>query len=255
MIHNRRAFASTNPLRAPNTHMHTNHHSHYPGAELDAMSEARNYNRWILDHFVPYLGQRVAEVGAGIGTISELLLAQGVTQLVSYEPSKNMFPMLAEKLRHDDRARAVNDVLRPNDAADRFDSVIYVNVLEHIEDDRAELATAHAALKPNGHVMIFVPALSWLYSDFDRQIGHFRRYTKNGLKDLAKDVGFTTVKAHYFDLLGILPWYVMFVLLRKVPVRGNVMLYDKLVVPPLKRIEGMVKPPIGKSVLFVGTKL
>jgi SAM-dependent methyltransferase len=242
------------PIRFPVNSMSTDYHSHYPGTELDAMSEAQNYNRWIIDSFAPYLGDSVAEVGAGIGTISELLLATGVKRLVSFEPSKNMFPLLADKLRQQDRAIVINDVLRPNFESNGFDSVVYINVLEHIEADRTELANAFAALKPNGHVLVFVPALAWLYSDFDRQLGHFRRYTKNGLSNLARDVGFAVVKARYVDLVGIIPWYVMFVLLRKSPVRGSISLYDKLVVPPLRVLESVITPPIGKSVMLVAKK-
>jgi len=218
------------------------------------MSKARNYNRWIIDRFAPYLGEHVAEVGAGIGTISELLLQRGVTRLVSFEPSQNMYPLLAEKLGQDARVEVVNDVFRPGEATGNFDSVIYINVLEHIEEDRTELANAYEALKPGGHVMVFVPALEWLYSEFDRRIGHFRRYTRGGLSERAQEAGFSVVTAQYFDLIGIIPWYVMFVLLRRSDVGSGISAYDKLVVPPMRLLENMVTAPIGKSVMLIGRK-
>ena len=100
---------------------------------------------------------------------------------------------------------------------------------------------------------MFVPALAWLCSDFDKQIGHLRRYTKKALSRLVRDVGFTLIKAQYFDLAGIIPWYINFVLLRN-SIGSGVSLYDKLVVPTMRLIERMIPPPIGKNVLLIGKK-
>jgi SAM-dependent methyltransferase len=137
---------------------------------------------------------------------------------------------------------------------DGFDSVVYVNVLEHIEDDRAELALAHRALRPGGHLLVYVPALSFLYSDLDRSVGHFRRYQKKQLVGLARQSGFTVVSARYFDMLGILPWFVVYVLLKKTIRPGDVSLYDRLVVPVMRSLEGIIAPPIGKNLLLIGRK-
>jgi SAM-dependent methyltransferase len=227
---------------------------HYPGKDLEAMSFAVNYHNWIIDEFEPYLGQTIAEVGAGAGSVSKLLLRKRITRLFAFEPSHNMYPLLAKELHGDARATAVNDFFRPSYRQEGFDSVVYINVLEHVQDDRAELTNALEALKPQGRVLVFVPALAWLYSDFDKQIGHFRRYSKNELSDLVTSVGFTLVDAHYFDLIGIIPWYINFVLLRNSMSSGGVSLYDKLIVPVMKRLERAVPPPLGKNVLLIGKK-
>lgn len=226
----------------------------YPGKELEAMSFAVNYHRWILDEFSPWLGESVAEVGAGTGSVSGLILERPIRKLTAFEPSQNMYPLLHEALEGETRASSVNDFFSPKHAQAGFDSIAYINVLEHIEDDRAELAGAFEALKPGGHLLVFVPALSWLYSDFDRQIGHFRRYRKKSLVALAGSVGFDIVKARYFDLAGVIPWYINFVLLRNSIGSGSVSLYDKLVVPAMRRVERVVTPPIGKNVLLVARK-
>ena len=226
----------------------------YPGKELEAMSFAANYHRWIIDELAPFLGETVAEVGAGVGSVSRLLLGKPIRRLFAFEPSRNMYPMLAEALRHDERATAINDYFGPRHAQAGFDSIAYINVLEHIEDDRAELANALEALRPNGHLLVFVPALAWLYSDFDRQVGHFRRYTKRALGDLVTGAGFTLVKARYFDLAGVIPWYVNFVLLRRSMGSGSVSLYDRLAVPLMRPLESAVAPPIGKNVLLIARK-
>lgn len=228
--------------------------STYPGKELEALSVAVNYHRWIVDEIEPYLGSSVAEVGAGVGSVSQLLLERGVSRLAAFEPSSNMYPLLARSLASESRVRTINDFFAPRYEPDGFDSVLYINVLEHIEDDRAELGRALDALKPGGRLVIFVPALAWLYSEFDRQIGHYRRYTKAGLAHLVTDVGFTIMRARYFDVAGIIPWYIHFVLLRNSIGSRSVSLYDRLVVPIMKVAEAVVPPPVGKNVLLVARK-
>jgi SAM-dependent methyltransferase len=226
----------------------------YPGRELEAMAFAVNYHRWIVDEIAPFLGRRVAEVGAGIGSVSALLLDQPIERLDAYEPSANMFAQLAARLAQEPRARAVNAFFGSGAAADAFDSVAYINVLEHIVDDRGELARAFERLRPGGHLLVFVPALGWLYSDFDRRIGHARRYSRRGLGDLARSAGFEVLRSKYFDLAGVVPWLVNFVLLRRGLGAGSVALYDRLVVPAMRRVEGLVAPPLGKNLLMVARR-
>jgi SAM-dependent methyltransferase len=227
---------------------------HYPGKELEAMSSAVNYHRWIVDEFAPYLGGDVAEVGAGIGTMSQLILARPVRSLHAFEPSTNMFPRLAAGLSGEARAVPVNDFFGPRHAGKGFDAILYINVLEHVDDDRAELRYAFDALKPGGRLLVFVPALQWLYSDFDRQVGHLRRYRRGALARQAQQAGFAVEKARYFDVAGVVPWYIHFVLLRRSMGGGSVSLYDKVAVPATRILESIVPPPIGKNVLMVAVK-
>ena len=226
----------------------------YFGKDLEAMSFAKNYHKWILAEFIPYLGSSVAEVGAGAGSFSTLVLETNISCLVAFEPSQNMFPLLQKSLKKDKRAKAINDFFGREKAGKCFDSILYNNVLEHIEDDASELARARDALNPEGHLLIFVPALPWLYSEVDRQVAHFRRYTKKNLVELTRRSGFSVVKARYFDVAGIIPWYVNFVLLKNSISSGSVSLYDRLVVPAMRVMEGLVPPPIGKNVLLIARK-
>lgn len=226
----------------------------YFGKDLEAMSFAKNYHKWILAEFSPYLGSSVAEVGAGVGSFSTLVLETSINSLVAFEPSQNMYPLLQEALSKDKRARAINDFFGRANAGQRFDSILYVNVLEHIEDDVSELAKACDALAPKGHLLIFVPALPWLYSEFDRQVGHFRRYMKKDLVKLARRSGLSVVKARYFDAAGIIPWYINFVLLKNSMSSGSVSLYDRLVVPAMRVMERLVPIPVGKNLLLVAKK-
>jgi len=226
----------------------------YPGKELEAMSRAVNYHQWIVDEFEPYLGESIAEVGAGMGSVSKMLLAKGLKRLYAFEPSQNMYPYLERELKDEERALAINDFFGPRYADIGLDAVVYINVLEHIEDDRAELMNALTALRPNGHALLFVPAQAWLYSKLDKQLGHYRRYTAKGLSALVQEVGLSIVKVRYFDFVGMIPWYINYVLLQNTLGKNSVSLYDRLAVPTMRRVERLVRPPIGKNVLLIGKK-
>ena len=227
---------------------------HYPGKELEAMASAAHYRRWIVDEFDPYLGKRIAEVGAGIGSITRILLERPVDHLVAFEPSANMFPQLARAVDGHANARAVNELFGGEQAGQDYDSVVYINVLEHVEHEREELLAAYHALRPGGHLLVFVPALAWLYSDFDREVGHFRRYSRDGLQRVVARAGFDLVRSRYFDVAGVLPWYVHFTLLGRGMGKGSVSLYDRWVVPPMRTLESWVSPPLGKNLLLVARR-
>ncbi len=226
----------------------------YFGKDLEAMSFAKNYHDWILSEFAPYLGKRVAEIGAGTGSFSQLLLQSGIEHLEAFEPSQNMYPLLQSKLAEEDRANTSQVFFQGSEYINSFDALCYVNVLEHIEDDMKELSQARQALTDNGHLLIFVPALQWLYSKFDEKVGHFRRYDKTSLAHLVGRAGYSLVSAKYFDMAGILPWYINFVLLKNTLGGGSVSLYDRAVVPLMRVIEGLQTAPIGKNILLIAKK-
>lgn len=226
----------------------------YPGKELEVMSFAVNYHRWIVDEFVPYLGSNAVEVGAGVGDLSKLLLKSSITKLYAFEPSSNLFDLLEKNLEGQSRVTVINGFLSGHQLVDEIDSVLYINVLEHIENERKELHTAWDIVRPGGYLLLFVPALSWLFSDADLSVGHFRRYHKKALVKLVEETGFRVEKAYYFDVAGIIPWYVNFVLLKNSFKAGSVTLYDKLLIPPMRRFEKMIRPPIGKNILLAARK-
>lgn len=230
-----------------------NKHQSYFGRDLEAMASATNYHQWIVDEFSPYLGRRVAEVGAGTGNFSDFLLRAGVEELRAFEPSVNMYPVLQDKFALDDRAETINAFFEScaTDYEGAFDAVAYVNVLEHIEHDRTALKHAHATLKPGGHLLIFVPALPFLYSELDRKVGHFRRYKRDELVDVVTAAGFRIDWVKYFDILGIIPWYIAFTRLKLTTSSANVSIYDKLAVPLMRRLESLVTPPVGKNLILV----
>jgi len=228
----------------------------YEIKDLEVMSEARNYHNWVLAELNPFLGQSVAEVGAGSGNFSSFLLqSPTLTKLTSVEPDQAACAMYKQNIT-DPRAEIVNgffsDVYTkyPNN----FDAIVFVNVLEHVEDDKGELENVYKSLKGGGRVCIFVPALPFLFSDHDKEIGHFRRYTKSTLKKVLEERGFVVEKIKYMDIVGIVTWYLVFKVLKMNPGRGNISFYDKFITPVLRVLEGLIPPPIGKSLLAIGKK-
>ena len=148
----------------------------------------------------------------------------------------------------------MQNVFSSRTAKQAFHTVIYVNVLEHIEHDQAELNFAYNALKPSGHCIVYGPACPVLMSEFDRQMGHFRRYTRHGLKSLFESAGFQVVKLRYMDMPGILLWFLYFRLLKRTMATDHVALYDRLAIPVIRAAEKLLAPPVGKNVLIVGRK-
>lgn len=233
----------------------------YIGKDLEAMSFAVNYHKWILDEFRPFLGENFVEVGAGTGSFSELLLENNPKTLTIIEPSE-MYEYLEQnvsqiktetkiKLHQAIFAEVYNQIAVEQNP----DTIIYVNVLEHIEDDEAELAMIYKTLDTGGKCFIFVPALMSLYGKFDRKIGHFRRYTKKEIEEKFITAGFKIVKSKYFDLAGILPWFVKYKILKSESLEsGAVTLYDKIVVPITNKFETFLPIPIGKNLLIIGEK-
>jgi 2-polyprenyl-3-methyl-5-hydroxy-6-metoxy-1,4-benzoquinol methylase len=237
-------------------------HWKYEGRELESMWVAKNYRRWILRRLDPFLGQRIVEVGAGDGSFSELLLERKPQSLTSIEPSANMYPLLVKKLEGIDpghTVRAIQSTL-VNAALqypqlEKPDSIVYINVLEHVEDDQAELHTANSMLAPGGRVLVFVPAHEWLMSRFDRKLGHFRRYTRESLTTKFEDAGFRIRFSAYFDVLGMFPWWLKYRVLRSEEMETSlVRAFDRCGVPLSRAFDSLTNFRFGKNVIVVGEK-
>jgi SAM-dependent methyltransferase len=232
-------------------------HFSYSSTELDGMAEAKNYYRWILSCFAPYLGKKVVEIGAGVGTFSEMLLNDAdVAELVLVEPADNLFPFLKDRFSRDPRVRPVHGYGIENmGSSDRFDSVVLVNTIEHVESDEDLLKTVHRMLAPRGTVLLLAPALPSLYGSLDEAFGHVRRYTKHVLASKMGRAGFHIERLHYLNLPGVISWFMAGKIFRWRTLQPkSVRTYDRWVVPWISRIERYWKPGIGQSLVAVGRK-
>ena len=234
-------------------------------ANLLALDDLENYYRWVFEEVRPLFGDRLVEIGAGIGTFTVRLVRSHVSchptaRLEVFEPEGTLYQHLRNRLEtaHPDLLRAgrlttTNGVFCSS--PERFDTVIMINVLEHIEDDQASIRAAYHALVPGGRFVVFVPALPWLYSTLDREVGHYRRYEKPHLEGLLRTGRFDVVKSKYMDCLGVLPWYLLNVVGRRTSINPHLAhLYDTWFVPVTRWIEVLWNPWFGKNVLIVARK-
>lgn len=226
----------------------------YIGAELDLFALAVNWKRYWGWQIAPYLGRRVLEVGAGIGGTTSVLCQGDYDAWVGLEPDAQMVRELqaaqaAGKFppHCDFRVGTVADLAETA----LFDSILYIDVLEHIEDDAAEVARAARHLAPGGSLIVLSPAFQFLFSEFDAAIGHYRRYTRSTLAALAP-ASCQSVYAVYLDSLAtVLSIGNKLMLRAPQPTEQQILLWDQVIVPlsiPADRLFGY---RFGRSVLQV----
>ncbi|MDB6118653.1 MAG: Methyltransferase type 12 [Verrucomicrobiaceae bacterium] len=219
--------------------------------EFQALAEAVNYRRALMSEFGPFLRGSVLEVGAGIGqTTSQIAQLQAVTTLYGVEPDHD----LAAEFRRQLPAIPLTEGTVADFSVPAVDAIISVNVLEHIEDDFAELQRYQRLLVSRaGCLCLFVPARQEIYAPLDRDFGHFRRYAKPALAALLAKAGYKVEHLHYFNFTGYFAWWLSFRLLGKRSFDARaVRFYDRVIFPLVHTMESKVcRPPIGQSLLAI----
>jgi SAM-dependent methyltransferase len=220
--------------------------------EFQALAEARNYRNALLEEFRPYLKGDILEIGAGIGQFTETVRPlDALRRLVSVEMDKRLCALFRE--RHPG-FELVEGTVADLPAGTEGDAILSINVLEHIREDAAELAAYRNLLaRRGGHLCLFVPARPELYAPIDRDFGHIRRYTRDGLKRLLREAGFDIVRLDYFNSVGYVTWWILFRLLKKRHFDpGAIRLFDRVIFPVAHALESRVcRPPFGQSLLAV----
>jgi hypothetical protein len=228
--------------------------SSYVGGELDLFALAKNWKRYIKHETARYTGGEVLEVGAGIGSTTAALHDGTADRWICLEPD----PTLALRLK--DRFASTPESLsseilvgtvRTFTGGPCFDCILYIDVLEHIEDDGLEIQAAARLVRSNGYIVILSPAHQWLFSEFDRSIGHLRRYNRAGLRALMPR-GWSEEKLVYMDSVGVLLSLGNVIGLRQsVPSESQILFWDRVCVPISRRIDRLCRGMLGKSVLAV----
>ena len=171
----------------------------YDGWELEFFDKADNFRNYQFDLIKKNLTGTVAEIGPGNGVFFDKY--KNIVDAVDlYEPSLNFLKNLESKKKENTKIINSNFVEKTN----FYDTILYLDVFEHIEEDKLEFEKAYKSLKKNGCLIINVPAFQHLYSQFDRDIDHFRRYSKSSLLELINDYSFNKVDLKYYDSLGYL---------------------------------------------------
>jgi SAM-dependent methyltransferase len=225
------------------------------GAEtLEQLSGAERYNRWMFDRLRRWVGRRVVEIGSGIGNLSAFLVEGDCERLVLTDTREEYLDRLRTRFAKHPNV-AVARLYLPNElgtlTGQHFDTIICLNVLEHVEDDSGALQAMRRMLAPKGRLILLVPALPALYGTMDRALGHHRRYQRTPLTSLLQATGFKVAHVEYFNLAGVPGWWFAGRVLRRPMIpAGSLKLYDALV--PLFRLERLLPWRVGQSLIAIG---
>lgn len=229
----------------------------YVGSELELFAAAINWKSYVRRQISPYLGRDVLEVGAGRGGTTRVLCDGRADRWVCLEPDAALAGRLLATIDDGELpgcCRMRVGTLADLEAREEFDTILYMDVIEHIAEDRAELERAAARLRPGGHLIVLSPAHQWLFTPFDAAIGHYRRYAKRTLR-AAGPAGLPLIRLAYLDAAGMLASLGNRLLLKSAaPTPGQIAVWDRLLVPFSRWIDPLVSYSIGKSVLAVWQK-
>jgi SAM-dependent methyltransferase len=222
---------------------------------LDRMAGAGNYNDWLLARAEPHLGCRVLDFGAGIGTFTEVI-ASRAAEVVAVEPDPQFMPRLKDRFARNDHVAVVEadeTWLTADHARPSFDTVVCLNVLEHIADDESVVRGFRECLEPGGRLLLLVPAHRFLFGEIDRNVGHERRYSRAALRRMLEDCQLDPIELRYVNPVGALGWLVSSRMLRRPQVpAGPLEAYDR-VVPLLRRLDRL-SLPFGLSLWAVAAR-
>ena len=226
---------------------------------LEVIAKADRFNRWMYDQFKHQLKGEILELGSGIGNISKLVIAEAHTITLS-DYNVEYCEELKKKFSHYKNVRGVIriDLLHPdfkNKYAafhERFDSIFLLNVIEHIEDDELAIKNCKYLLKKNGHLILLAPAYAWLYSRFDKLLGHYRRYSLKSLKQLLQKNNFSILSGSYFNFAGIGGWLLFGKILNQKMLSGGEMSAFNKIVPIAKVIDKLFGKMFGLSIIVTG---
>ncbi|MGX7680265.1 class I SAM-dependent methyltransferase [Jatrophihabitans sp. DSM 45814] len=220
---------------------------------LEDLSDAVNYRAWQADLALPHLGDNALEIGSGSGDFAATVAEKG-TRITASEAEHGRLSGLRARFANEPLVGVRELVVPITETAD-YSAVVAFNVLEHIPDDVEALRAFGGLLEPGGRVVIFVPAFEVAMSRFDRAIGHQRRYTRQSLTEAMTAAGLEVRTAHYVNAIGLPSWIVGMRLLGMAPKSGALLtVWDRWVIPAMRRVEAWRRPPFGQSVFAVAVK-
>lgn len=234
----------------PENSLHALSHS------LDLLKDTYNYNHWVYSLLRKFVGDAVCEVGAGIGNLTQFFL--NVNRVLCVEPEAEYCAALrklaAVHLNLGVFDGGLEECVQAPDKMATFDTVVCVNVLEHIEDDVRALGQMKAMLKDGGRVLLYVPAAAWAYGQLDRQLGHYRRYSRRMVRDLAGSSGMKVEKCTYVNFIGVFGWFLHSRILKREVISPESARFVDHLVPYISALERLLPPLTGQSLFAVLSK-
>lgn len=223
--------------------------------DLEQMAGATNYLAWQFDLIRPFVSGHVLEVGAGIGNFTRRF-ASCASHVTALEPNQYCFERLAAQTRdlpNVTRLRVTVEEFHERGANHlAIDTIGCINVLEHIEDDASVLREFRSLISPAGHLVLQIPAMPIAFGEIDRRLGHYRRYTKGGLRALLRATGWRSVRLRYFNTIGLIGWlWNTRVAVKTRQSDGQIRVFDRLLVPILSRLEAVLPIPFGQCLVAI----
>lgn len=220
---------------------------------LESMSQAVWYNRWIVGKFDKYLKGKILEIGCGIGNFTEILTRYGEVYAVDID---RQHIAQTRKVVGIKAKVQFGDIEKNKDFfnGQKFDTIICLNVLEHIKEDGKALKNLYHLLKKDGILILLVPAHDFLFGEIDKSIGHYRRYGKEGLSKVMIRIGFKIIYERILNMLGGIGWWFSSKMLGKKIVEGNKIRLFNLIAPFILPLEDIIEPPFGTSILVIAQK-
>lgn len=229
-------------------------------ATLAVIEKADKFNRWMYETIRPFLKGRILEIGSGIGNISKYALAEKLPLTLSdinplyqqiLQEKFNSFPTLEGILSI--------DLIHPQfekvyaELQHQFDSIFLLNVIEHVADDNIAIQNCKFLLKSSGNLVVLAPAYQWLFCRFDKELGHYRRYTAKRMAALLTRQDLDVKHKQYFNFAGISGWLIFGKLFRKKLLGGEMNVFNDLV-PIVRFIDKLLFRTAGLSIIVTATK-
>lgn len=230
----------------------------YAGGELELFAHATNWKAYVAIRLSPYISGRVLEVGAGIGSNITRLANPNVRDWLALEPDEKLAGEISKALNQNALPRVCRLMIGTVEAIpepEKFDTILYIDVLEHIANDRAEVTKAASLLAEHGRLIVLAPAHQFLYSPFDKSIGHFRRYTLRSLKRISPQ-GTRIAAAFMLDTAGLFASLANRLILRSaMPTSSQIAAWDRAIIPVSRVLDPLTGFQFGKSAIVVWQKV
>lgn len=226
-------------------------------SDLDIMTRAIHYRRWLYSQVSNFVGRRVFEIGAGIGNYTEFLLDRDC--VVCLEIHAEAITHLRQRFGtnpkiHIYQGDIANSSLR-HLSEHYCDTAICFNVLEHVQDDVAALENIAHILTPGGRILLIVPAIPAIMGTVDQSLGHYRRYTRASLRSVLIAAGYVIEEMRYMNFPGIFGWFWNNRIIKRTEESlSQILFYDRIIVPCVSVIERIIHPPIGLSLICIARR-
>ncbi|MBI2596951.1 class I SAM-dependent methyltransferase [Candidatus Daviesbacteria bacterium] len=219
---------------------------------LESMSQAEFYNKWTLSKFRKYLKGEILEIGCGIGNFTSTLSKFG--KVTSIDIDKHLIDISRKNNSYNIQVGFGNIEKGQYFFKEKlFDTVVCINVLEHINNDTEALKNMFKLLKKGGNLILLVPIYDFLFGEIDKAVLHFRRYNPDNLVKEMQEIGYTVISHRKLNFIGAIGWFISGRILKNKQItEGKIKLFNLF--SPLLYLENIIEPPIGTSILVIVEK-